>query len=301
MPGHRLIAAGATLALLTALAGCAVSAPRRSGALIACASINAWGSILAQLGGSRVHTTAIVRSPATDPHDYEPTPADAKLIATAAVFVQNGAGYDSWAGKAVRADPEPGRQVVDVARLTGTPAGGNPHRWYSPADVVAVADAITAALSRADPAGAGYFEQQHRRFIGTGLADYRRLIATIKARYAGTPVAASESVLSPLAEALGLDLITPPAFLKAISQGTDPSAADKATIDAQLAGQQVKVYVLNSQNSTPDVAEQVRAARRAGVPVVDMTETPSPAGSDFQDWQVRQLLALQVALSGTAR
>ena len=229
-----------------------------------------------------------MRSPATDPHDYEPTPADAKVIAMAAVFVENGVGYDSWAARAVRADPEPGRQVIDVAQLTGTPAGGNPHRWYSPR-TWQVADAITAALKRADPADAGYFDRQHEPFVGTGLAEYHRLIAEIRTRYAGTPVGASESVFSPLADALGLDLITPAGFLRAISEGADPSAADKAAIDAQLSGRQIEVYVFNSQNSTPDVAAQVRAAQRAGIPVVDVTETPTPAGARFQDWQVRQL------------
>src|SRR3954447_26245919 len=116
MPGRSLLGAAAAIMLLAALPGCAVSAPPRTGPLLACASINAWGSILAQLGGSHVRTTAIVRNPATDPRGYEPAPADAKLIAVAAVFVQNGAGYDSWAAKAVGADPEPNRQLVDVAR-----------------------------------------------------------------------------------------------------------------------------------------------------------------------------------------
>jgi zinc/manganese transport system substrate-binding protein len=301
MPGRRLIGAVAAVTLLAPLTGCAVSAPPRTGPLLACASIDAWGSILAQLGGSRVRTTSIVHNPATDPHDYEPTPADAKLIAVAAVFVENGAGYDSWAAKAVQADPEPNRQLVDVARLTGTPRGGNPHRWYSPTDVASVADAITAALIRADPAEADYFDQRRRQFDRVGLADYHRLIAAIRTRFAGTPVGASESIFSPLAQALGLRLITPPALLRSISQGTDPSAADKATVDAQIAGHRIAVYVLNSQNSTPDVAEQVRAARRAGIPVVDITETPSPAGISFQDWQVRQLQSLQLALGQASR
>ena len=296
---RRLLATGVALGLLVLVGGCAVSAPRRTAgaAIIACASINSWGSVLAQLGGSRVSTTSLVHSPATDPHDYEPTPADAKRIAMAAVFVENGAGYDSWAAKAVKADPEPGRQLVDVAQLTGTPSSGNPHRWYSPTDLTKVADAITAALKRADPADAGYFDQQHAQFLGPGLAEYHRLITEIRTRYAGTPVGASESVFSPLSDALGLDLVTPVSFLKAISEGADPSAADKATIDAQLSGHQIQVYVLNSQNSTPDVTEQVGAARRAGIPVVDVSETPTPAGARFQDWQVRQLQSLQAALA----
>jgi zinc/manganese transport system substrate-binding protein len=243
-----------------------------------------------------VHETSIITNPDTDPHAYEPTPADARVIADSALFVENGIGYDPWATKSLQASPDSSRQVVDVGRVVGVPAGGNPHRWYSPADVETVANAITADLKRLDPADAGYFDERRQAFETTGLATYHQLISDIRATYAGTPVGASESIFAPLADALDLDLVTPPGFLKAISEGTDPSPQDKSTIDAQLAGKQVEVYVYNSQNATPDVAAQVAAARRAGIPVTTITETLSPATATFQQWQSAQLQALQRAL-----
>lgn len=301
MPRRPLPIGGIVLAtLLTLLStGCATRRPSEPAGspIVVAASIDTWGSVLAQLGGSRVRASSIIASPATDPHDYEPSPADARLIADAAVFVYNGVGYDSWAAKAIHADPEPARQVIDVGRLTGTPDNGNPHRWYDPANVVTVADAITAALTRADPADAGYFDSLHTHWLDTDLAGYHGLIAGIRARYAGTPVAASESVFSPLAQALGLNLVTPASLLRAVSEGTDPSAADKALVDRQLTRGEVKVYVFNSQNATPDVAAQVRTAERVGIPVVAVTETLTPAGSTFQDWQSDQLRHLQAALA----
>ncbi len=300
------VAAAATVAVV-ALSGCGTSsggAPAAGGGspgggavIEAAASINAWGSILSQLGGSHVKTTSIISNPDTDPHDYEPTPADGRTIASAKLFVENGIGYDSWADKAVQANPDSGRTVLDVGQLTGTPNGGNPHRWYSPTDVAKVADTITADLKRADPGDAGYFDAQRTTFENTGLARYHRLISDIKTRYAGTPVGASESIFAPLSGALGLDLITPPGFLKAISEGTDPSAADKATIDGQISGKKIKIYVFNSQNSTPDVAAQVAAAKKQGIPVAAVTETLSPAGTSFQDWQSAQLQTLKAALA----
>jgi zinc/manganese transport system substrate-binding protein len=162
--------------------------------------------------------------------------------------------------------------------------------------VAKVADAITAALTHLDPAGAGYYADRRRAFETTGLADYHRLITDIKAHYAGTPVGASESIFAPLADALGLNLITPAGFLKAISEGTDPSTADKATIDTQIREHKIKIYVFNSQNSTPDVASQVAAAHAGGIPVVAVTETLTPATATFQQWQTGQLQALQAAL-----
>ncbi|MGI8668127.1 MAG: metal ABC transporter solute-binding protein, Zn/Mn family [Jatrophihabitans sp.] len=303
-PFRRVAAAGLACALLAGCATTARSNPAIGGtgapaltALTAVASINAWGSILTQLGGDRVRTISIISNPNTDPHDYEPTPADSRVIAGAKLLVVNGVGYDSWAGKVARANPDPSRQTVDVGRLMSVPDGGNPHRWYSPADVRTVADQITADLSRADPADAGYFEGRRQAFENTGLAEYHRLIAAIKTRYAGTAVGASESIFTPLAQALGLDLITPASFLAAISEGTDPSAADKATIDSQLSRRQLAVYVFNSQNATPDVSAQVQLAKQEGIAVSSVTETLSPAGASFQDWQCAQLRALQAALA----
>jgi len=263
----------------------------------AAASINAWGSILSQLGGTHVKTTSIITSPDTDPHAYEPTPADGRTIATAQLFVENGIGYDPWADKALQANPDSGRTVINVGQLTGTPDGGNPHRWYSPSNVEKVADTITADLKKIDPADAAYFDTQRSTFENTGLAQYHQLINDIKTKYAGTPVGASESIFAPLSDALGLNLITPPSFLKDISEGTDPSAADKATIDAQISGKKIKVYVFNSQNSTPDVSAQVTAAKQNGIPVAAVTETLSPEGASFQQWQSSQLTAIEAALA----
>ena len=298
MSNVRRVVAGALV--VGALAGCELSPAQsaRSGDRVVdvVASISAWGSILRQLGGEHVHETSIITNPNVDPHSYEPTPADGRLIATARLLVTNGIGYDTWASKAVAANPDPNRRVLDVGRLVGVPVGGNPHRWYSPGDVAAVADAITAALTSIDPPDAAYFKLRHQDFVTYALAPYHRLIDEIRGRYGGTPIGASESIVAPLADALGLDLLTPPTFLRAVSEGTEPTAADKSAIDAQIAHRQIKVYVFNRQNSTPDVAAQVHAARAQGIPVVAVTETLAPASASFQDWQVAQLTALRAAL-----
>ncbi|MCU1658995.1 MAG: ABC-type metal ion transport system, periplasmic component/surface adhesin [Pseudonocardiales bacterium] len=303
MLARPILASAVAGVLAVSIAACSTSPKGSSGSasgagtiLNVAASINAWGSILSQVGGTHVHATSIITNPDTDPHTYEPTPADARTIASSQLFVENGIGYDPWAAKALAASPDSTRVVLDVGQLVGVPAGGNPHRWYSPSDVTKVADTITADLKKLDPADAGYFDAQRQAFDNTGLAKYHQLINDIKAKYAGTPVGASESIFAPLSDALGLDLVTPPTFLKAISEGTDPSAADKATIDAQIADKKIKVYVFNSQNSTPDVAAQVAAARKQGIPVTAVTETLSPANASFQDWQVAQLTALAAAL-----
>jgi zinc/manganese transport system substrate-binding protein len=294
------------VALCLIAGGCASSGstPASPGdrVLQVAAAENFWGSIASQLGGSRVRVTSIITNPSTDPHSYEPTASDARTVASARYVLYNGIGYDPWAPKLLDAARQPGRVVLNVGDLVGVKDGGNPHRWYSPSDVARVIDRITVDYMRLDPAHASYFDQRRTAFITIGLAHYHSLISDIKARYAGVPVGASESIFPPLAAALSLDLVTPSSFLTAISEGTEPSAADKVTIDAQIRSRQIKVYVFNSQNSTPDVHAQVDEAKAAGIAITAITETLAPASASFQAWQVAQLGALESALSrGTGR
>jgi zinc/manganese transport system substrate-binding protein len=299
--GLALAAAVCTAAVVVGVVACSSRAPQSGGSsgpaakLQVVATTNAWGSIASQLGGDRVQEVSIITNPDTDPHSYEPSAADARTVAGAAVLVENGIGYDAWADKLLAGNPNPQRTVLSVGQTVGVGEYGNPHQWYSPDSVAKVIDAITAAYKKADPNDAAYFDQQHDQYVNQALAQYHSLIADIKAKYAGTPVGASESIFAPLSDALGLNLLTPPSFLKDISEGTDPSPADKATVDQQIATKAIKVYIFNSQNSTPDVQAQVNAAKTQGIPVTTVTETLAPANATFQDWQSTQLSALHNA------
>lgn len=287
-----------------AVAGCATGAPAQArsdaGRIHVVAAENFWGSIATQLGGAKVDVTSVIENPNTDPHGYEPTPKDARAVASAQLVVVNGVGYDPWATRLLATDPVTTREVLNVGDLLGVAAGGNPHRWYDPSDVEQVVTAISRKYQRIDPADAGYFAHRRTTFETADLASYHRLIGEIKARYAGTPVGASESIFALLAPALGLRLVTPPGFLTAISEGAEPTASDKATSDGQIRTNAVKVYVYNAQNATPDVRAQIDAARRAGIPVTTITETMAPASTTFQEWQARQLGELEAALGRAA-
>jgi zinc/manganese transport system substrate-binding protein len=298
VPPSRLVtgAVGAVLLLAACSAGSSGS-PGGDGPLRVTAAENIWGSIASQLGGDRVDVTSVVSNPDTDPHDYEPTPADARAVASADLVVANGLGYDAWAGRLVAANPSGARHVLDVGDLVGLKDGDNPHRWYSPDDVHRVIDQITADYKSLRPADAGYFQRRHDEFVTTGLAAYDAALADIRARFAGTKVLATESIFAPLATALGLDLVTPEAFLDAVSEGTDPSASDKATVDRLLTSGTVAVLVFNRQNATPDVQRLVDTATAEHLPVVTVTETISPRGATFQGWQTAQLQALAAALT----
>jgi zinc/manganese transport system substrate-binding protein len=293
----------ALVATVLTVSGCATSLPASGEGTSAhsprvvrvVAAENFWGSIVRQLGGAHAEVVSIIDNPDTDPHAYEPTAADARVLADAQLAVENGAGYDPWMPRLLAADGGT-RTVLDVGDLVGVAPGGNPHLWYDPSYVDRFIGAATADLVRADPVDRAYFAARRTAFEQVGLAAYHAAIARIRVRFAGTPVGASESIVVYLCRALGLDLVTPPSFLRAVSEGSDVSASDTATIDRQIQDRAIAVYLENTQNLTPDVEAQVSAARAAGIPLVRVTETLVPADATFQAWQTAQLDSLDAAL-----
>jgi zinc/manganese transport system substrate-binding protein len=281
-------------------AGCGSSGPGASsganGRVQVVAAENFWGSIAAQLGGDRVDVRSIIVNPGTDPHSYQPTAQDARAVAGASLAIVNGLGYDKWMAQLLAASPVSGRVVLDVGQLVGLKDGDNPHQWYAPASVYKVIDQIVAAYDKLDPPYAAYFAQQKQTFETQGLAHYNELRQEIRSKYAGTPVGYSESIFRPLGEDLGLKLLTPYSFSKAVAEGTEVTAQDKQTVDEQAEDRKVKVWVFNSQNVTPDVQRVNEIARAKGIPIATVTETLSPAPYSFEQWQVGELEGLAKAL-----
>lgn len=290
------------LLLLTSLtlAACGTtfqSATGSGGPIQVIAAENFWGSIAAQVGGSHVHVTSIIVDPNADPHSYEPTAADARTVADAQYVIVNGAGYDPWADRLLQANPASGRKELNVGNFNGKHEGDNPHMWYNPNYVTAVANKIRDDLKALDPADATSFDQSAQGFLTTGLKQYHDLIAAIEAKYSGTPVGATESIFSYLAPALGLNLVTPYSYLKAVSEGEDVAAADEATVEQQVKQKQIKILVYNSQNTPNNIQTLISLARANHIPVATITETLTPASASFQEWQSAQLQGIQNALA----
>ncbi len=303
-PSRSRVAVLAALTLCVAGAGCGRTGPPPAGSSVGgrgvrfrvVAGENFWGSIASQLAGDRASVTSIIVNPDTDPHSYEPTAQDARTFADANMAIVNGVGYDSWAGRLLGASPSSGRVVLNVGELLGLHEGDNPHRWYFPADVSAVVGQITRDYDRLDPADAAYFAARRSALEGKGLSRYRELIAEIRSRYAGVAIGYSESIFQGLGEALGLKLLTPYSFAKAIAEGSEVTAEDKETVDRQAQTHQIRVWIFNSQNVTPDVQRVNTLAREEHIPIATVTETLSPASDSFQQWQVAELEGLLHAL-----
>jgi len=304
----RTIRSAATIALGVALvltgcfskpgksssSGASTAPPCPTAPINVVASVDQWGDIVSTLGGNCAKVTTVLASSSVDPHDYEPAPADAELFSHAQLVVVNGAGYDVWASK-LAATTAPNAPVVSAAAVTKTPDGANPHLWYNPSAVTAVADAVTAELTELSSSAANYFAGQRSAF-SADLKPYTDRIAKIKGETSGKSYAATESVFDYMAAALGLVDKTPGGYQRAVTNETDPSPADIEAFRTALAHRQINVLIYNTQTQG-SVPEEIRAAaKQAGVPIVNVTETVAPGEKSFQGWQVDQLDSLAKAL-----
>jgi zinc/manganese transport system substrate-binding protein len=307
----RMSASVVTLLALTALvAGCGKSSTPGSSSLASSggstgadaggfdvvAAENFWGSIATQLAGDKANVHSIIVNPDTDPHSYEPTAQDARTIAGAKMAIANGIGYDNWMTQDLGASPSSGRVVLDVGDRLALKEGDNAHQWYSPSSVYKVIDAIVADYDRLDPAARAYFARQRQTLETQGFARYNQLRQEIRSKYKGVAVGYSESIFQPLGEDLGLKLLTPQSFAEVIAEGTDVTAQDKLTVDEQAQNREIKVWVYNSQNVTPDVQRITSIVKAQHIPIATVTETLSPASDSFQQWQVAELEGLASAL-----
>jgi zinc/manganese transport system substrate-binding protein len=260
------------------------------------AAENFWGSLVSQLGGAHVQVLSIVTDPNADPHEYESSVVDAEAVANANYVIVNGAGYDDWALKLISASNNPNQKVLNVANLLGKKEGDNPHFWYSPLYVNETVYQMWSDLVSLDPADAGYYNQQYVNLTAS-LGVYNGRIDEIRQQFAGTEVASTESIFEYLANATGLDLVSPPAFMEAVSEGNDPPAQSVVEFQQQLQSGNVSVLVYNNQTVTPLTQNMKALAAQNNVTIVGITETIQPPHVLFQDWMNGELISLQNALN----
>jgi zinc/manganese transport system substrate-binding protein len=286
-------AAAAALAIALILGqGAAAFAAEDKIAVVA--AENFYGDIARQVGGERISIVSIMTNPDQDPHLFETTPTTVRQIAGAQIVILNGANYDPWMEKLLAATPRSGRTAINVAQLTGRKPGDNPHLWYDPATMPAVATAIADALSKADSTHTSDYAARLKATLAS-LARITQRVSQLKTKHAGTAVTATEPVFGPMADALGL-VMRNQRFQLAMMNDTEPSARDVAAFERDLKDRKVRVLIYNSQVSEK-LTERLRdVAKKSKIPVVGVTET-MPANTSFHDWLLGELDALDKALS----
>jgi len=268
------------------------------------AAENFWGSLISQLGGNLAHVVSIITDPNTDPHEYESNTTDSQEITSANYIIVNGVGYDTWASDEISADGETNQTVLNVGPLngvhvTGNIVTGNPHMWYSPTYVNHTVAAMYTNLTTIAPGNTSTFQANYA-ILNASLAALYAQAGQIKHYHSGAVVASTESIFVYLANYTGLDLISPPEFMKAVAEGNDPPTQTVVTFQCQLESGKVAMLVYNEQTVTPITTNLKTIAVENNVTVVGVTETIQPPTDTFQQWMGAQFTYLQNALNATA-
>jgi len=258
------------------------------------AAENFYGDVVHQLGGDHVDVTSILSNPNQDPHLFEASPKTARALQHASLVVYNGADYDPWIEKLLNASKNVKRTTIVAADLVGKKSGDNPHLWYDPATMPAVARSVSAALAAADPAHKAEYDANLTRFLDS-LKPIDAKVAALHALYAGVPVTATEPVFGYMSDAIGLAMRNS-RFQLAVMNDTEPSASDIAAFERDLREKRVRVLVYNSQATEALTKRLLKLAQQSKVPTVSVTET-EPAGTTFQKWMLAQLGELSAALA----
>jgi zinc/manganese transport system substrate-binding protein len=255
-----------------------------------------YADVIAQIGGKYVAVSAILNDANVDPHGFEASPRIAQALGSAALVVENGLGYDAWVDRILAAAPDPARKVINVQQLRGLGDDtANPHLWYDPATMPAVAKAVAADLAVLRPDAAGYFAANEERFEAA-LKPWLDAIAAFRAAQPAVKVAVSEPVADDLLKALGADIRTPATLEAAVMNGNDPAPQDISAQTALLQGGAVKVFAYNPQVTGSLTAAFRDAAKAGGVPVVAVYEI-MPAGFTYQGWMLAETRALAQAVA----
>jgi zinc/manganese transport system substrate-binding protein len=260
------------------------------------AAENFYGDVVNQLGGDRVSVTSIMSNPDEDPHLFEASPKTARALQNANLVVYNGADYDPWMAKLLNASKNAKRTTIVAADLVGKKGGDNPHLWYDPATMPAVARAVSAALVTADPAHKSEYDANLAKFLDS-LKPIDAKVADLHGKYAGVPVTATEPVFGYMSDAIGLSMRNL-RFQLATMNDTEASASDIAAFERDLREKRVRVLIYNSQATEALTKRMLKLAQQSHVPTMSVTET-EPAGKTYQQWMLSQLDALESALAAS--
>jgi len=292
-----LLASACSSSSSSAAGGSSTAAAASATKIVAIGAENEYADVIGQIGGKYVNVSAIMSNPNTDPHTFEASPAVAREVSAAQLVVQNGVGYDTFMNTIESAAPSSGRKVIDVQTLLGLPdSTPNPHLWYDPKTMPAVANAVAADLGQLDPAQASYFKANAASFIAS-LSAWNSAIAAFKSAHPDVPVATTEPVADYMLQAVGADNMTPWTLQADIMNGVDPSPQNTALQNSLFTQHKVKVFLYNQQVTDSLTESFIKLAQENGIPVVGVYETMPTPGYDYQSWMLAEVNALDKAVT----
>ena len=239
---------------------------------------NVYADIAKNVVGKYGSVQAIVKNSATDPHDFEPTTADAKELTKANIIVANGLGYDTWMNKLASSVSK--KPVLVGEDLMGLKKGDNPHIWYDLDMPTKYVNYLVKRLSKLDKKHAAYFKENGDKYLAK-VAEIKQ-IAKSTDKKNNKPVFVSEPVFDYGLEEAGYK-IGDKEFEEAIENGTDPSPKTINKMTNEIKDKKIAFFVNNTQASSSTVKTFVKLAKENGVPVLNVRET-IPNHMTYLDW-----------------
>ncbi|MCT3409145.1 metal ABC transporter solute-binding protein, Zn/Mn family [Lactobacillus helveticus] len=249
---------------------------------------NVYADIAKNVAGKYGSVQAIIKNSATDPHDFEPTTADAKKLTNANIIVANGLGYDSWMNKlASSVSKKPvlvGEDLMGLKKVD-TPhiwydfkkfsiiiktLHDNPHIWYDLDMPTKYVNYLVKRLSKLDKKHAAYFKENGDKYLAK-IAKVKQ-IAKSADKKNNKPVFVSEPVFDYGLEEAGYK-IGDKEFEEAIENGTDPSPKIINKMTNEIKDKKIAFFVNNTQASSSTVKTFVELAKENSLPVLNVRET----------------------------
>jgi len=262
------------------------------------AAENFYGGVAQQIAGSGATVKSILTNPNQDPHEFTTNASTAKEVADADIVIYNGIGYDTWMDKLLATKGKPGRAVIKVADLIGAKEGDNPHIWYDPKTMPALADRLASELATRISQRRAVFQMMATNFKNSMQPELDK-IAAIKAASSGLEVTATEPVFGYMADTLGFKMLNYDFQIKVMNDA-EPTADQTAAFEKSLTFKQAKILFYNSQVSDPTTDRLQKIAKASGIPVVGVTETQPSDQKNYVDWMMHELDGVQAALGANS-
>jgi zinc/manganese transport system substrate-binding protein len=305
---RRLVPVAAASAVLVAAAGCgSISTGSTNGKLDVVATTTQIGDWTRALGGDAVNVHQILQ-PNTDPHEYEPRPADVQAVANAKVVFTNGDGLDHWAGKLVdEAGGNP--DVIDLSqrlpdRLPGENAGPerstyDPHWWHDPRNAAVAVDEIGAALERAGPSQRAAIARRARAYEAKLQALERQTRACFAKLPAGSlKLVTDHDAFGYFAHRYGMQVVG--AVIPSQTTQAQPSARDLSNL-ADLVRREHVASIFPESSLSPKLAHTIARETGAAAGLTLYGDTLGPAGSGADTYlgmEARNASTVALGLSG---
>lgn len=289
---------GLIAGLITAAALCMSTTLVAAKTLSVVASFTILADVVKEVGGDHVAVKTLV-GPNGDPHEFEPSPDDAKTLKAADVAFISGEGLESWFTRLAKAAGYKGKPIVaseGIKTLEMEEDGKtvtDPHVWNSAANIVIWIANIEKALITADPDDAADLKANAARYT----KEMQELNAYAHEKLGAAPkekrkILTSHDAFGYFGREYGVAFLSP----LGVSTEKEASAADVAKLINQIKKEKVKAYFIENSND-PRLVKQIADATGAEpggelyVESLSAPDGPAPTYAKMFRYNVNQIAA----------